>query len=52
MTHSLSRFIRPAAAIALTLGASVAFAHPGHPGHTAGGSLLAGFLHPLTGADH
>ncbi len=29
MTHSLSRFVRPAAAIALTLGASVAFAHPG-----------------------
>ncbi|WP_197386545.1 HupE/UreJ family protein [Ralstonia pseudosolanacearum] len=53
MTHSsLSRFVRPAAAIALTLGASVAFAHPGHPGHTAGSSLLAGFLHPLTGADH
>lgn len=52
MTHILSRFVRPAAAIALTLGASVAFAHPGHPGHTAEGSLLAGFLHPLTGADH
>mgnify|MGYP000365618072 FL=1 len=52
MTPTLSRFVRPAAAIALTFGASVAFAHPGHPGHTAEGSLLAGFLHPLTGADH
>ncbi len=52
MTHTLSRFVRPTAAIALTLGASIAFAHPGHPGHTAEGSLLAGFLHPLTGADH
>ncbi|CAJ0680201.1 HupE/UreJ family protein [Ralstonia mannitolilytica] len=52
MTPTLSRFVRPAAAIALTFGASIAFAHPGHPGHTAEGSLLAGFLHPLTGADH
>jgi urease accessory protein len=52
MTPTLSRFVRPAAAIALTFGTSVAFAHPGHPGHTAEGSLLAGFLHPLTGADH
>lgn len=52
MTPTLSRFIRPAAAIALTFGASIAFAHPGPAGHTAGGSLLAGFLHPLTGADH
>ncbi|CAJ0729767.1 MULTISPECIES: HupE/UreJ family protein [Ralstonia] len=52
MTPTLSRFVRPAAAIALTFGASVAFAHPGHPGHTAEGSLLVGFLHPLTGADH
>ncbi|WP_296223061.1 HupE/UreJ family protein [Ralstonia sp. UBA689] len=52
MTHTLSRYVRPAAAIALTLGASAAFAHPGHPGHTAEASLLAGFLHPLTGADH
>ncbi len=52
MTHTLSRTVRPAVAIALALGASAAFAHPGHPGHTAEGSLLAGFLHPLTGADH
>ncbi|CAJ0779990.1 HupE/UreJ family protein [Ralstonia chuxiongensis] len=52
MTPTLSRFVRPAAAIALTFGASVAFAHPGHPGHTAEGGLLAGVLHPLTGADH
>ncbi|MRS99590.1 urease accessory protein UreJ [Ralstonia pickettii] len=52
MTPTLSRFVRSAAAIALTFGASIAFAHPGHPGHTAEGSLLAGFLHPLTGADH
>lgn len=28
------------------------FACPGHPGHIAEGSLLVGFLHPLTGADH
>ena len=52
MTKPLSRIARPALAIALMFGASIAFAHPGHPGHTAEGSLLAGFLHPLTGADH
>jgi len=52
MTHTSSRIARPALAIALMFGASIAFAHPGHPGHTAEGSLFAGFLHPLTGADH
>ena len=35
--------------IALLLAPSVAFAHPGHG---EGGSLLAGFLHPLSGIDH
>ena len=34
--------------IALVLAPSVAFAHPGHGGH----SLLAGFLHPFSGIDH
>ena len=35
--------------IALLLAPSVAFAHPGHG---EAGSLLAGFLHPLSGLDH
>ena len=35
--------------IALLLAPSVAFAHPGHG---EGGSLLAGFIHPLSGIDH
>ncbi len=34
--------------IALVFAPSVAFAHPGHGGH----SLLAGFLHPFSGIDH
>jgi urease accessory protein len=33
----------------LLLAPSVAFAHPGHG---EGGSLLAGFIHPLSGIDH
>lgn len=37
------------AAVALALGATqIASAHPGH----AGGSLLTGIFHPLTGVDH
>ena len=36
-------------ALAFLLAPSIAFAHPGH-GET--GSLLAGFLHPLSGIDH
>ena len=35
--------------IALLLAPSVAFAHPGHG---EAGSLLAGFIHPLSGIDH
>lgn len=38
--------------VALSLSAGPALAHPGHPGHDAVGSFMAGLLHPLTGLDH
>ncbi|AJP59314.1 urease accessory protein UreJ [Pandoraea vervacti] len=41
-----------ATGLALLASSGVALAHPGHPGHDAASSFAAGFLHPLTGADH
>ena len=41
-----------ATGLALLATSGVALAHPGHPGHDAASSFLAGFVHPLTGADH
>ncbi|WP_353192492.1 HupE/UreJ family protein [Pandoraea pnomenusa] len=46
------RLARAAAGLALLAASGVALAHPGHPGHSAASSFAAGFLHPLTGADH
>ncbi|VVD75465.1 HupE/UreJ family protein [Pandoraea anhela] len=46
------RAARVATALALLVTSGVALAHPGHPGHDAASSFAAGFLHPLTGADH
>ncbi|MGR9577328.1 HupE/UreJ family protein [Pandoraea sputorum] len=43
---------RVATGLALLATSGVALAHPGHPGHDAVSSFAAGFLHPLTGADH
>lgn len=52
MTPTQSHNVRTAVAITFALCSSVAFAHPGVPGHTAEGALFTGFLHPFTGADH
>lgn len=52
MMPTLSRFARPATAIVLMFGAPIAFVRPRHLGHTAEDSLLAGFLHSFTDADH
>ncbi|WP_150611559.1 HupE/UreJ family protein [Pandoraea terrigena] len=41
-----------ATGLALLAASGVALAHPGHPGHDAASSFVAGFVHPLTGADH
>ncbi|AVF39098.1 urease accessory protein UreJ [Pandoraea apista] len=46
------RVARAATGLALLAASGVALAHPGHPGHDAASSFAAGFLHPLTGADH
>lgn len=46
------RLARMAGGLALLATSGVALAHPGHPGHDAASSFLAGFVHPLTGADH
>lgn len=46
------RVVRMTTGLALLAASSLAFAHPGHPGHDAAGSFVAGFVHPLTGADH
>lgn len=46
------RLARAAAGLALLAASGVALAHPGHPGHSAASSFAAGFLHPLSGADH
>lgn len=46
------RAARVATGLALLAASGVALAHPGHPGHDAAGSFVAGFVHPLTGADH
>jgi len=44
---------RVAAAVALTLLAGAAQAHPGHIGaHDASNMFMLGFWHPMTGADH
>jgi urease accessory protein len=42
----------PLAAALLTLGALVPRMALAHPGHGMGGGIVAGMLHPLTGADH
>ncbi|MGC7404794.1 HupE/UreJ family protein [Pandoraea pneumonica] len=46
------RWARAATGLALLAASSAALAHPGHPGHDAASSFVAGFVHPLTGADH
>ncbi|VVD64105.1 urease accessory protein UreJ [Pandoraea cepalis] len=46
------RVVRVTTGLALLAASSLALAHPGHPGHDAAGSFVAGFVHPLTGADH
>jgi urease accessory protein len=47
-----ARMASVATGLALLASSGVALAHPGHPGHDAASSFAAGFLHPLTGADH
>ncbi|QDH58055.1 MULTISPECIES: HupE/UreJ family protein [Pandoraea] len=49
---SRQRLARGLAGLALLAASGAALAHPGHPGHDAATSFAAGFLHPLTGADH
>lgn len=51
-TSSARRWSRAAAGLALLAASGAALAHPGHPGHDAASSFAAGFVHPLTGADH
>ncbi|MDM8354563.1 HupE/UreJ family protein [Pandoraea communis] len=50
--HAHRHLARAATGLALLAASGVALAHPGHPGHDAASSFAAGFLHPLTGADH
>lgn len=49
---SRQRIARGLAGLALLAASGAALAHPGHPGHDAATSFAAGFLHPLSGADH
>jgi len=49
---SARRWTRAATGLALLAASGAAMAHPGHPGHDAASSFVAGFVHPLTGADH
>ncbi len=50
---SLRRIKSPVMTIAMSAVSLPALAHPGHPSHTDGISMLTeGFLHPLTGPDH
>ncbi|VVD85815.1 urease accessory protein UreJ [Pandoraea morbifera] len=49
---SRQRIARGLAGLALLAASGAALAHPGHPGHDAATSFAAGFMHPLSGADH